>query len=80
MKKIRPLMNVTELVAKFNSDFEEKYSEGVVPGWEKHEFSDEKAVYCVDCRKLFLSEGTYVNHMNGKKHLKSAKERAKMID
>lgn len=33
LRKLRPLLNVPELVHQFHIDFEEKHAQGVLPGW-----------------------------------------------
>jgi len=56
-------------------DFEYRWKEGTLRGWEKRDLQDIKnnPLFCQACQKLFHNEHVFVNHFNGKKHKKNAK-------
>jgi splicing factor 3A subunit 3 len=74
--RVQPLTDFTVIDAQHKEDFEYRWKEGTIRGWEKRDIKDIKnnPLYCQACRKLFTNEHTFVNHFNGKKHKKNAKD------
>jgi len=72
--RVQPLTDFSVIEAQNKEDFEYRYKEGTIRGWEKRDIKDIKSnpLYCQACRKLFTNEHTFVNHFNGKKHKKNA--------
>ena len=56
-KKSRPLENFDKIEEGFEATFVEKYKEGRIIGWDQNvePVDEEKAEYCSNCNKLFIS-------------------------
>ncbi|TLD31104.1 hypothetical protein PspLS_02470 [Pyricularia sp. CBS 133598] len=90
MRRARPLENLDKLFASFVADFEKLWEKEEVPHWgpEKsetngsapHATSTAEAVWCDACEKEFKNENVYKNHLTGRKHVKAAEHKAKMIE
>jgi len=74
-KRTQPLTDFLIIEKQIREDFEYRWKEGTVRGWEKRDLKDIKnnPLYCPACQKLFQNEHVFVNHFNGKKHKKNAK-------
>jgi len=74
-KRTQPLTDFNVIDIQTKEDFEYRWKEGTVRGWEKKDLKDVKSnpLFCKACQKLFSNEHTYVNHFNGKKHQRNAK-------
>lgn len=89
IRKTKPLENIDKLFASFDSDFENAWAAGEVPGWGTEDKSATTAVpvvegtgegiWCRDCEKEFKNDNVYRNHLTGKKHIKAA-EAKKIAD
>jgi hypothetical protein len=66
-----------------DQDFEYRWKEGTVRGWEKKEEDqtdiEKNALYCAPCRKLFTNSNVFVQHHNGKKHKQNMKDMEKNL-
>mmetsp|Transcript_62554 Transcript_62554/g.72761 ORF Transcript_62554/g.72761 Transcript_62554/m.72761 type:complete len:506 (-) Transcript_62554:135-1652(-) len=82
-KRTQPLtdFNIIELQTK--EDFEYRWKEGTLRGWERRDENTgdvtSNPLYCAACQKLFSNQHVYVNHFNGKKHIKNAKVYEKQL-
>jgi splicing factor 3A subunit 3 len=86
MKRTRPLENLEKLYATFKEEFDEAWEKNEILGWApegdssangavKQQISVE-GIWCDDCEKEFKNENVYKGHLNGKKHVKAAAQRA----
>ena len=81
-KRTQPLTDFNIIELQNKEDFEYRWKEGTLRGWERRDDSTEvtsNPLYCAACQKLFSNQHVYVNHFNGKKHVKSAKLYEKQI-
>lgn len=69
--RAKPLYNFIELKQQIVQDFNEKWAQGAVKGWELSEETKEDALYCRACDKLFSNSSVFESHKTGKKHLKA---------
>lgn len=82
MRRTKPLENLDKLFANFDKEFDEKWDNDQLPGWEKNAPSQgpaadvtmEEGIYCSACKKGFAKESVYEAHLTGKKHKKAAQE------
>jgi len=74
--RTQPLTDFSVIEAQYKEDFEYRWKEGTIRGWEKKDIKEIKndPLFCQACQKLFTNEHTFVNHFNGKKHKKNAKD------
>lgn len=73
LKRSRPLFDCDEFLLGLAPLFQEKYSQGKVLGWEETQvghIDESKTEYCQYCRKIFITNEAFVNHLNGKRHAK----------
>jgi hypothetical protein len=60
----QPLVGIEKLEAQFDKEFEEKWSEMSIPGWQEH--THKSKFFCLPTGKLFSSEAIMKSHMSGK--------------
>ncbi|KAH8918059.1 hypothetical protein BT69DRAFT_1212906 [Atractiella rhizophila] len=65
-----PLEDVDTVVSKAEKEFEEKWAEGTLPGWERG--GDDAGVWCEACQKHYSKRTVYDAHLTSKKHLKAS--------
>lgn len=82
MRRSRPLEDLEKLFGKFESEFEEHWEKGEVPGWEPEKEEAKpvaentgEGIWCEDCEKEFKNDNVYQAHLKGKKHIKNAEAR-----
>lgn len=80
--RTQPLNDFSIIETQHKEDFEYRWKEGTIRGWEKRDLRDVKnnPLYCRACEKLFSNEHTFVNHFPGKKHKAAEKNLAKTLD
>ena len=75
-QKVYPLTDFQVVQDQFNQDFNYKWQEGTIKGWENnnnnYNYNNEK-MYCEICQKQFMNVNTYANHFSGAKHKKMEK-------
>ncbi|KAI9744194.1 MAG: hypothetical protein M1818_002346 [Claussenomyces sp. TS43310] len=78
MRRTRPLENVEQLFASFDTDFEKAWEANDIPGWklEVTASGSGDGIWCADCEKDFANHNVYKNHLTGKKHIRAAELRA----
>jgi len=81
-QRVHPLTDFSIVEKQINEDFEFRWKEGTIRGWEsKTEDQNIKAVephtenslFCKFCKQIFLNEHTYIHHQTGKKHKRNEK-------
>jgi len=74
-RRTQPLTDFNIIEKQTKEDFEYRWKEGTVRGWDKKDLADVKnnPLYCSACQKLFNNEHVFVNHFAGKKHQKNSK-------
>jgi hypothetical protein len=60
----QPLVGIEKLEAQFDKEFEEKWTEMSIPGWQEH--THKSKFFCLPTGKLFSSEAIMKSHMSGK--------------
>lgn len=74
-KRTQPLQDFSMVENQINDDFEHKWKEGTIRGWEKKEnVINEEHLFCKACQKYFANENTYIHHFDGKKHKDNEKK------
>ncbi|OZJ06928.1 hypothetical protein BZG36_00173 [Bifiguratus adelaidae] len=74
--RAKPLYNLPDLRERTRKQFDQQWSEGKVPGWEKKLGEDDvdmngEAMFCLACEKQFSNQAVFENHLKGKKHVKA---------
>jgi splicing factor 3A subunit 3 len=84
VRRAQPLFGLEDFCTNVRQEFESKYSEGRVHGWEPElDVLDESEwQFCSYCEKLYIRERAYIDHLSGKNHLRrlNAKENVNMDD
>jgi len=65
---------------QINDDFELKWKEGTIRGWEKKDnVIIEQHLYCRPCQKYFSNENTFLHHTDFKKHINNERKMAENL-
>ena len=72
-KRTQPLTDYSIVEAQIKEDFEYRWKEGTVRGWEKKEEVQRDQHFCAVCQKQFANQGTFFHHFAGKKHKQNEK-------
>ncbi|PKC73150.1 hypothetical protein RhiirA1_530621 [Rhizophagus irregularis] len=74
-KRVKPLSNLDDIRNEAEREFNEKWAQGKVHGWEKQIGADDDStdLFCVACKKAYSKKTVYDAHLKSKKHIKSAK-------
>lgn len=78
--KTQPIVGIEKLEQQFDKEFEERWAEGGIPGWQ--DSTHKSKFFCLPTNKLFSSEPIMKSHMSGKlykKHL-TATQKMSMDD
>ena len=77
IKRSKPLFHFDKYMENVETQFESKFSEGRLPGWEEeHDNLDESEwQYCAYCEKLYIRDRAYIDHLSGKNHAKHLKNK-----
>jgi splicing factor 3A subunit 3 len=82
MRRSRPLEDLEKVFSDFDTEFQEQWEKGEVPGWEPQTeeakpatTSTGEGIWCDDCEKEFKNDNVYQAHLKGKKHIKNAEAR-----
>jgi len=83
MKRTRPLESFDKIFAAFDKEFEEKWAEGSIPGWQEGVDNEDDtemkgrgdSIWCDDCKKEFTNVNVYEHHLSQKRHLKNVAAR-----
>lgn len=81
MRRTRPLENFDKIFAGFEKDFEEKWTAGTLPGWQRGASEEDEIqgrgdrIWCTACEKEFTNVNVYEHHLTQKKHLKAVAAR-----
>ncbi|CAH1756258.1 5031_t:CDS:2 [Entrophospora sp. SA101] len=71
--KVKPLSNLESIRNEVEKEFNEKWSQGKFPGWEKKIGSNVSGdLFCVACCKSYSKKTVYDAHLTSKKHIKAA--------
>jgi splicing factor 3A subunit 3 len=74
-KRTQPLQDFSVVENQIVDDFELKWKESTIRGWEKKEnIINEQHLFCQACSKYFSNENTYIHHFDGKKHKDNEKK------
>eukprot|EP00357_Protocruzia_adherens_P006402 CAMPEP_0115018224 /NCGR_PEP_ID=MMETSP0216-20121206/28655_1 /TAXON_ID=223996 /ORGANISM="Protocruzia adherens, Strain Boccale" /LENGTH=490 /DNA_ID=CAMNT_0002389331 /DNA_START=18 /DNA_END=1490 /DNA_ORIENTATION=- len=80
LQRTQPLYDFNDLQARFDEEFEERWENRQVVGWEMviESCKDIKNnLYCVPCEKQFTNESVFESHKKGRKHIKNVDRMSK---
>lgn len=81
--RTNPLVDINELVAMADAEFDATWAANLVPGWTDadsqeapatNNMDSENPLYCKPCQKLFTKSSTFTNHLEGRKHKKAVQD------
>ena len=81
-QKISPLEDFSIYQEQIQEDYEQRWKEGTIRGWNTKVDPNEikqNPLYCPPCQKLFTNENSFVSHSTGKKHKKNVKKMKKRM-
>ena len=79
--RTQPLFNIGQLEEMSNSNFEERWKNKNIKGWEFIPVSLRTTpLYCLPCKKLFTNTNVYKAHKKGGKHKKNAERVAEFLE
>jgi len=73
-KRTQPLVNVDEQQQEASDEFEKRWEEGQITGWEDEAMKQNGAgegVWCGACQKMYAKQTVFDAHLKSKKHLKA---------
>ncbi|CAJ1408811.1 unnamed protein product [Effrenium voratum] len=70
--RTQPLIDVNKLEQQFEKEFEERWNDKSIPGWQTP--SHKEGLFCLPSSKLFNNESTKKHHENGKFYKKKLEE------
>ncbi|KAF9429836.1 hypothetical protein BGZ94_009298 [Podila epigama] len=78
LMRVKPLSNLEEINTEAKQEFESKWAEGKLAGWEKTETENTPStdLFCVACNKQYTKDTVYNAHLTSKKHIKAAAQLA----
>merc|ERR1712194_59493 len=74
--RAQPMVGVAKLEQQFEKEFEERYADRSIPGWQ--ESTHKEKLFCLPTSKLLKSEATRKSHMTGQLYKKRLGEVQKM--
>lgn len=73
--KTQPLADLAQVERQINQEFELRWKDGTLKGWERQIKTVEQIIanplYCKFCKKLFKNDNNFIDHKGGKKHKKN---------
>ncbi|CAG8475925.1 582_t:CDS:2 [Diversispora eburnea] len=72
-KRVKPLSNLDDIKKEVEVDFDQKWNDGIFPGWLRpigEEISHN--LFCVACKKGYTKKTVFDAHLKSKKHIKAA--------
>eukprot|EP00928_Gymnodinium_smaydae_P080360 TRINITY_DN64073_c0_g1_i1.p2 TRINITY_DN64073_c0_g1~~TRINITY_DN64073_c0_g1_i1.p2 ORF type:complete len:532 (-),score=167.14 TRINITY_DN64073_c0_g1_i1:232-1827(-) len=74
--RTQPLMGIEKLEKQFSKEFEERWGQKNIPGWQ--EPTHKAKLFCLPSNRLFNNEAVMKSHMSGKHYKKRVQEVQKL--
>lgn len=71
-----PLVGIEQLEAQFDKEFEERWGDRSIPGWQEPTHKDR--LFCLPSNRLFNNEAVMKSHQTGKHYKKKVEEMQKL--
>jgi splicing factor 3A subunit 3 len=74
--RTQPMVDIDKLEQQFEKEFEERWNDRSIPGWQDPTYKDKH--FCICSNKLFNGPGTLEHHQSGKQYKKKLAEMQKL--
>jgi hypothetical protein len=74
--RTQPIVGIEKLEAQFDKEFEERWGDKSIPGWEEH--TQKSKLFCLPTNKLFSNESVQKSHKSGKEYKKKVEQMQKL--
>jgi len=81
--RTQPLFSIEKLEQQHLKEFQPKWEDRKLSGWEKVPKQDklnQNSLYCVPCKKLFTNSNVFKAHKSGTKHKKAVERIAEILE
>mmetsp|Transcript_4861 Transcript_4861/g.11007 ORF Transcript_4861/g.11007 Transcript_4861/m.11007 type:complete len:530 (+) Transcript_4861:71-1660(+) len=74
--RTQPLVGIEKLEAQFEKEFEERWADRSIPGWQEPTHKDR--LFCLPSNRLFNNEAVMKSHQSGKHYKRKVEEMQKL--
>mmetsp|Transcript_72017 Transcript_72017/g.198735 ORF Transcript_72017/g.198735 Transcript_72017/m.198735 type:complete len:528 (+) Transcript_72017:84-1667(+) len=74
--RTQPLVGIEKLEQQFDKEFEERWADRSIPGWQEATHKDK--LFCLPSNRLFNNEAVMKSHQSGKHYKKKVEEMQKL--
>lgn len=74
--RTQPLVGIEKLESQFDKEFEERWNDRSIPGWQEQTHKDR--LFCLPSNRLFNNEAVMKSHQSGKHYKKKVEEMQKL--